>query len=140
MDGPELTHRIVVKVQIWREGKLLILKRALHDEPYPGLWDVPGGSVHKGETIEDGLRRETREEAGLSITRIRPLTSWGHGEGDKLAVGLSFLATTETNTVTLSDEHTEFAWAGPAEMDAYEFPPNLAKEIAWVVSKGWHLF
>lgn len=140
MDKPELTHAIAVKAQIWRDGQLLIIKRAPDDDYYAGYWDVPGGSLHKGETIDDGLRRETREETGLEVSRVRPLTTWSHGEGDEFELGLSFLATADTDTVTLSDEHTEFAWANPASISNYDFPPNLEKEINWVIAKGWHLF
>jgi len=139
MDSVGLTHRIIVKGQIWREGKLLVIKRAPDDDPYPGLWDVPGGSLHQGETVEQGLRRETQEETGLILSRIRPLTTWSHGKDERLAIGLSFLATTDTTTVSLSEEHTDFVWLTPDKVDDYDFPPNLAKEISWVISKNWHL-
>ena len=140
METPELTHAIAVKVQIWRDGKILIIRRAADDDYYAGYWDVPGGSLHNGETIDDGLRRETREETGLEVSRIRPLTTWSHGEGDGFELGLSFLATSETDAVTLSEEHTGFAWIEPDSIADYDFPPNLAKEINWVIAKGWHLF
>jgi len=138
MDGPERTHRIVTKVQIWREGKLLIIRRALDDSLYPGLWDVPGGSLHKGETVDQGLKRETLEETGLSLSRIRPLTTWSHGEDERFEIGLSFLATAESDIIKLSEEHTKAVWMAPDQISNYEFPPNLAKEINWVIAKGWH--
>jgi ADP-ribose pyrophosphatase YjhB (NUDIX family) len=140
MDNVGPTHRIVVKAQIWRDGRLLIIKRAPDSDPYPGLWDVPGGSVHKGETIDQGLRRETSEEVDLTLSHIRPLTSWSTGQQESLVIGLSYLATSETDTVTLSEEHTDFAWVEPSSISDYDFPPNLEKEIKWVIAKGWHLF
>eukprot|EP00439_Symbiodinium_sp_Y106_P088049 s1_g585.t1 len=139
MDQRELTHAIAVKVQIWREGRLLIIKRSEDDDYYAGFWDVPGGGLHKGETIDEGLRREAREESGLTLSKVRPLTTWSHGEGDMFELGLSFLATADTDTVVLSDEHTEYRWLAPDEVSDVKFPPNLAKEINWVISKGWHL-
>lgn len=140
MDNVGLTHRIVVKAQIWRDGRLLIIKRAPDSDPYPGLWDVPGGSLHKGESVDEGIRRETFEEVDLALSHIRPLTTWSTGELEDLVIGLSFLATTETEAVTLSEEHTDFVWMSPDAIDDYAFPPNLAKEIKWVIAKGWHLF
>ncbi len=140
MDNVGLTHRIVVKAQIWRDGRLLIIKRAPASDPFPGLWDVPGGSLHKGETVDQGIRRETSEEVDLALSHIRPLTTWSTGQQENLVIGLSFLAAAETDKVTLSEEHTEFAWMSPGTIDDYAFPPNLAKEIKWVISKGWHLF
>ena len=133
------THAIVVKGQIWREGKLLILKRDPGDTLYPGLWDVPGGSLEIGETAEEGLKREAFEEAGLAITKIRPLTTWSYGADDQFEIGISFRATSLTSKITLSNEHTDFAWVTPEEIARYEFPQNLVKEISWLISKGWHL-
>ena len=68
------------------------------------------------------------------------LTSWSTGQQESLVIGLSYLATSETDTVTLSDEHTDFEWADPASIGDYDFPPNLEKEIKWVIAKGWHRF
>lgn len=138
MDNVGLTHRVVVKAQVWRDGRLLIIKRAADADPYPNLWDVPGGSLHKGETIEQGLRREAFEEVDLALSHIRPLATWSTGQQETLVIGLSFLATTTSEIVTLSEEHTDFVWMAPHKVSDYEFPPNLAKEIKWVVSKGWH--
>ena len=139
MEKIVLTHSVAVKVHIWRKGKLLIIKRAPDDDFYAGFWDVPGGSLHQDETVEQGLRRETQEEVGLTLSRIRPLTTWSYGKDDTFEIGLSFLATTDTTTVSLSEEHTEFVWLTPDKVDDYDFPPNLAKEITWVISKNWHL-
>ena len=138
MEKPKLNHRIVVKAQIWREGRLLIIKRAPNSDPYPGLWDVPGGSLHAGETVEQGMRRETQEETGLSLSRIHPLTTWFTGQREDLVIGLSFLATSGTETVALSEEHTDAVWMTPDQINDFDFPPNLAKEINWVISKDWH--
>lgn len=35
--------------------------------PYPGMWDVPGGHVEKGETPEECIVREMKEEIGLEL-------------------------------------------------------------------------
>ena len=56
------------------EGRLLAIVRA--QEPQKGLWDLPGGFVDPGESAEDALRREIREELGLEIASMRYLQSY----------------------------------------------------------------
>ena len=50
------------------QGKVLLIKRG--KEPLRGRWVVPGGTVEAGETLEQALVREVREETGLTV---RPL-------------------------------------------------------------------
>ncbi|MDI9430594.1 MAG: NUDIX domain-containing protein [Planctomycetota bacterium] len=56
------------------EGRLLIVERA--QEPRKGTWDLPGGFVDPGESAEEALRREVREETGLELTHLRYLCSF----------------------------------------------------------------
>ncbi len=46
-------------------GRLLLVRRA-HD-PHRGRWSLPGGRVERGETAEQAVVREVREETGLEV-------------------------------------------------------------------------
>ncbi|WP_419658555.1 hydrolase, NUDIX family [Desulfosarcina variabilis str. Montpellier] len=51
------------------DGELLVVTR--NRDPAKGTWDLPGGFLDPGETYEQGLRRELREELNLDIFALR---------------------------------------------------------------------
>ena len=66
----------VAGVVVDEQGRMVVLVRG--KEPGMGLWDLPGGFVDPGETAEDALRREVREEIGLEVTALCYLGSWAN--------------------------------------------------------------
>jgi ADP-ribose pyrophosphatase YjhB (NUDIX family) len=61
------------------KNQVLLVKR--NNEPLKGKWWVPGGRVHKGESLERAFRRKMREELGLKIRHCRCV---GYYEGRRL--------------------------------------------------------
>ncbi len=57
--------KIVVGAVVSSAGKLLLCRRAI--APRRGYWTIPAGFLEEGETLEEGTRREVREEAGAEI-------------------------------------------------------------------------
>lgn len=64
----------VAGVIVDEQGRMVVLVRG--KEPGKGQWDLPGGFVDAGETAEEALRREVREETGLEVTGLRYLGAW----------------------------------------------------------------
>ncbi|TLY30105.1 MAG: NUDIX domain-containing protein, partial [Nitrospirae bacterium] len=56
---------------ILHEGRYLIAQRKVGVH-LGGLWEFPGGKCEPGESLEDCLRRELREELGIEITTLVP--------------------------------------------------------------------
>jgi len=62
--------RMVVGTVPEREGRILLCRRAI--APRVGLWTLPAGYLENGETMMDGARRETREEASVELQALTP--------------------------------------------------------------------
>lgn len=58
-------------------GHILMQLRDAHAHVSPNTWDLPGGGIEPWETPEEAVRRELREETGLSVAD--PLTLFWHG-------------------------------------------------------------
>jgi 8-oxo-dGTP diphosphatase len=90
-------------------GRALLIQRRDN-----GHWEPPGGVLELGETIEDGLRRETREETGLDI---EPLALTGvYKNMVRGIIALVFRAKITGGELRRSDEATAFAWADEAQI------------------------
>ena len=110
---------------VFRNGQLLITQRhaAAH---LGGLWEFPGGKREPGETFEECLIRELREELGIEIIVGEILESLTHDYPEK-SVHLKFFRCRwrqgEPQTLGCAD----FRWIGPAELDHYPFPAADAR-------------
>jgi len=65
MELPRCCYRISLKALILdKNGRFLLCKED------NGLWDLPGGGLELGESIEDCLRRELTEETGFKVNKV----------------------------------------------------------------------
>ena len=108
-----MNHGIAVKSFIVNEkNKLLLIKRRDNDVHSPGAWEIPGGRLDLGENPFEVLKRETKEETGLDIEILNPLNIqyFTREDGQKITM-LIFLCKPLSNSIRLSEEHTEYIWA-----------------------------
>jgi len=56
------------------KGEILLTKRKF--PPKKGFWDLPGGFIDFGETVEESLRREIKEELGMELKKISYFNSY----------------------------------------------------------------
>ena len=105
--------RLAVKALIVQNGKVLLIKRSSHDSHKPGVWEFPGGRLEPGEDPLKGLIREVKEEVGLNISVLNPLTvaSFTRDDGQKISM-ITFLCTPKTEKIKLGEEHTDAEWLG----------------------------
>jgi ADP-ribose pyrophosphatase YjhB (NUDIX family) len=66
--------RVIVSAIIVKNGRFLLGKKPRNIGPYPNTWHLIGGGVKDGgESLVDAIKREVKEEAGITITGITPL-------------------------------------------------------------------
>ncbi len=70
--GPDRASvEVAVGVLVRPDGRFLLTSRP-EGKVYAGYWEFPGGKVEAGESIEQALRRELREEIGIEIGPVHP--------------------------------------------------------------------
>jgi len=113
-----------------KAGRCLLLKRSMSSKGNPGKWDLPGGKVDVGESLEEGLLREVSEEGGLTISLQRVLGATESESPTKRVAYLIFEGHLISGEVRLSDEHDDFIWIDRKDLGsvdiAAQFRPFLA--------------
>jgi 8-oxo-dGTP diphosphatase len=98
------------------QGRLLLGKRSARRLAYPGVWDLPGGHVEAGETAEQALVRELREELGVTAIQWREWAvlrapAMGDEAARMLRVRLFLVTQWDGDPRNLlPDEHDAVAW------------------------------
>lgn len=108
-----------------RDGGFLLLRRAI--EPALGQWDAVGGFLQPGETAEECVLRESREELGVAVSIRGVLGTFAstYGESGLTTIGIAFHCTIPASAqIVLSDENSEFAW-----FDADHLPEVAFKDV-----------
>ncbi len=71
IDGQRSMTQVAVGVLI-RSDSFFLLTTRPEGKAYAGYWEFPGGKVEEGETAEQALARELREELGIEVIRYAP--------------------------------------------------------------------
>jgi ADP-ribose pyrophosphatase YjhB (NUDIX family) len=125
---------LAVSAAIFRDGKVLIVRRAR--PPAHGLYTLPGGGVELGETLEQAVIREVREETGLTIA---PHGLVGFREAiardaasrvQRHFVILPFAARWIAGEIALNDELAEADWRKLDSLAGLKTTEGLAEIVA----------
>ena len=111
------------------KDELLVVRRA--KEPAKGTLDLPGGFCDMNETIEEGMRREIKEETGLDVTEIQYLFSspnvYTYSGLGVHTIDMDFLVRVhgDVNTVKgmvkAADDAAEALWLSIDKVNPYDF-------------------
>jgi len=87
----------------------------------PLKWEFPGGKLENGETLEECLRREIKEELGLDIKILEQLPSNTHKYSDKKVIKLiPFRCSLQTSEIDLK-EHLKIEWASIFQLENFDW-------------------
>ncbi len=129
MEGTDGFVVAVVGV-IFRDGRVLAMRRAGTKRSSPGLWETVAGRVEPDEQPLDAMAREIAEECGLEV-RIdpRPVDTYTMRRRGVPMVVIVFRADWVAGEVRRSEEHDDHAWWTPEELERRGVPPRLAEAV-----------
>jgi 8-oxo-dGTP diphosphatase len=120
---PAVTTDIAIFTIRQGELKVLLIKRAL--APFRGDWALPGGFVQMDESLEDGARRELREETGVSGVYLEQLYTFGRPDRDprERVITVAYYALIPSDRIELraATDAEGVSWFGMQELPALAF-------------------
>lgn len=129
-------HYNVTAGVIWRGDQLLIAQRPL-DGLLGGMWEFPGGKQEPGESLEQCLVRELREELDIDVEVGQRLAvvrhAFTHYRITVYAFECRYLSSGEPKATGVDD----WRWVSLSDLDSYALPV-VDRKIAAVVHDSWH--
>ncbi|MGL4449651.1 MAG: NUDIX hydrolase [Sarcina sp.] len=121
--------KAVVKGIILRDGKVLTIRRSFQDKISAGSWEVVGGKIEFGESLEEALRREVLEETGIEIEITDTLYAKSNviDENTQMVV-VVYMCKYLSGEVRLSEEHIAYRWVSVEGLKEI-ISPNIKKDF-----------
>jgi len=122
---------VATKSFINHQGKILILREAktYADGSNIGKYHIPGGRIKPGQSWQESLLREIKEESGLEVEISKPffVNEWRPivREEPWQIVGIFFECFSKSSEIILSEEHDDFLWIDPKDYKNYNLIQDL---------------
>jgi mutator protein MutT len=126
-----MTERIVVVAAVIEQNGRFLVARRLAGTHLAGYWEFPGGKIHDGETHDEALGREIREELNAGISNLRRILRVSHAYPER-TVELHFYRG-DLIGAPQPMLGQELRWIAREDFASMEFPPADAELIARLV-------
>jgi 8-oxo-dGTP diphosphatase len=112
------------------DNRVLIARRP-EGKDMAGLWEFPGGKIEKGETPEDCILRELREELGVTTWKscLAPISFASHAY-ERFHLLMPLFACRKWEGSVAPREHSAVRWVRPARLREFAMPPADVPLIA----------
>ena len=124
----------VVAALIWDDDKFMICQRPAH-KARALLWEFVGGKVEPGETKEQALIRECREELAVTLSVGDVFMDVVHEYPD-ITVHLTLFNATIREGIPQKLEHNDIQWITPAQIPYYDFCPADEEILLRIIQKA----
>ncbi len=122
--------RIAVYALIFRDREILLALRRDID-----WWNLPGGGLELGETVEEGVCREVREETGLEV-EVDHLVGV-YSKPQKQEIVLTFLCRVLSGTLTATEESRECRYFLPEAMPENTLPKHRQRVMDMLLNEKY---
>ena len=124
----------VVAALIWEGEKFMICQRPAH-KARGLLWEFVGGKVEPGETKEQALIRECREELAVTLSAGNVFMDVVHKYPD-ITVHLTLFNATIAEGIPQKLEHNDIRWIIPEEIPEYDFCPADEEILVQLIKRS----
>jgi ADP-ribose pyrophosphatase YjhB (NUDIX family) len=120
-------------------NRILLVERGR--EPLKGYWSLPGGVLETGETLDQGIRREVREETGLVIEPLEVVEIFERimrdeeGRPEYHYVLIDYLCRPAGGSLVAADDVSRAEWVGKRSVSGY----HLTEGTLEVIEKAFDL-
>ena len=118
-----MKRRLIALLALINEKNEVLISLRKNKKEYNGYWEYPGGKIEIGETLEQGLVREIREELNIAITNscIAPLTfAVDEEEMNETILFLYVCRKWDGSITSLLNQKVE--WVKPIDLFQYQMP------------------
>ena len=127
---PEAFPTLTVVAGVIRQGECFLVCQRHRDSAFGLKWEFPGGKVEAGETAEEGLRRELREELGIEARIGSALYHTAHAYPGKYTVQLLFYQVVSYTGTPHNLAFEDIRWAPLTALTGLDFLEGDAELIA----------